>query len=256
VFVLALGVLGALAFAAATLTARPTVVLPQLHGQTKNKIRRELRRLHLTAAFSSRYDDRGRPGTAVAQTPTAGAKVKQASTIDVALSKGPRPIDVPALTGQTEAAATAKLHHIRLQASVQSVPAPGTAPGVVTGQSPSAGHTLKPDQTVMLRVAETPSWHQVSSFSGQGGGRSVPVQIRGTQWRMVYSMSYDGTCNLVLFCNGPTAQVLGPGANTTFDLNDGSSQSKVFKAGPGVYQVQIQAGWDNARWSIQIEDWL
>ena len=52
-------------------------------------------------------------------------------------------------------------------------------------------------------------WREVTSFSADGGGHSVPFQIKGTQWRLVYSMSYEGTCDFVFFCNGPSAQVLG-----------------------------------------------
>ena len=100
----------------------------------------------------------------------------------------------------------------------------------------------------------------MTSFSANGGGgHSVAFRIRGSQWRVVYSMSYNGTCDFVLFCNGPSAQVLGLGADTTnqsFDLNSGSSKTKAFKTGPGLYQIDINPGWDDARWSIEVEDWL
>ena len=71
-------------------------------------------------------------------------------------------------------------------------------------------------------------------------------------------MSYDGTCDFVLFCNGPGAQVLGLETDSTdqsFDLGDGSSETRVFKTGPGLYQINIKSGWDSARWSIEVEDW-
>ena len=255
VFAFALLVLGALGLAAATLTARPRVSLPRLHGLSSKAVSAKLHGLHLDVAFSQRYDDRAKLGTAVAQTPAPGARVKEGTTIEVAMSKGPRPVEVPKLSGESSSAAVARLHAIKLDARVQFVQAPGTAPGVVTGQSPSPGHHVKPHSTVTLLAAENPSWHSVTSFSGQGGGQSVPFQIRGTQWRIVYQMSYDGTCDFVLFCNGPSAQVVGP-SNASFNLNDGSDQTRVFKGGPGVYQIQIQSGWDNARWSITVEDWL
>ncbi|MBV9945116.1 MAG: protein kinase [Solirubrobacterales bacterium] len=255
VFAFALVVLGALAFAAATLTARPRVALPPLHGLSSKAVSTKLHRLHLDVAFSQSYDDQAKPGTAVAQSPPAGARVKEGTTIDVAMSKGPRPIEVPQLRGEGSSAAVARLHRIELDASVQFVQAPGTAPGTVTGEAPSAGRHLKPHSTVTLFAAENPSWHAITSFSGEGSGRSAAFQIRGTQWRIVYEMSYDGTCSFVLFCNGPSAQVVGP-SNASFDLNGGSNQTRVFKSGPGVYQIQIQSGWDNARWSITVEDWL
>ncbi len=137
--------------------------------------------------------------------------------------------------------------------------APGTTPGIVTGQSPSAGGHRPPHSTVTLYVAETPTWRYVTSFSGEGDGRSTSFKIRGSQWRIVYTMSYDGTCDFVLVCNGPSAQVGGAGtssADQPFDLNEGDGQTRVFKAGPGQYQIAITPGWDAARWSITVEDWL
>jgi hypothetical protein len=132
------------------------------------------------------------------------------------------------------------------------VPAPGVTPGVVVRQSPTAGHQLKPGNTVELFAAEQPSWHQVTSFNG---GQSVPFQIRGTQWRIVYSMSYNGTCDFVFWCNGPGGQVLGPGTNKSFGLSTGSGKTRVFNTGPGIYQITIGGGWDNASWSVEVEDW-
>jgi hypothetical protein len=84
----------------------------------------------------------------------------------------------------------------------------------------------------------------------------VPFRIRGTQWRLVYTMSYQGTCEFIFFCEGPSAQVMGTGStNVSFDLNNGGQQTRVFKTGPGVYQIAVKPGLDSAQWSIEVEDW-
>lgn len=258
-FAVALTLLGGLIVAAIALTARPTVRLPRLNGLSRARVTAELRRLHLTAAFPpSRYDAKAKAGTAVAQTPGAEQRVKQGSTVEVVLSKGPPPVPVPKLTGQTSANAVDALKHVDLTADVNWVAAPGTTPGVVTRQSPSAGHKLHRHQTVTLYVAETPTWRTVTSFSGKDGGQSVPFRIHGSQWRLLYSMSYNGTCDFVFVCNGPNAHVIGLGSastDTSFGLDAGSGKTRVFKSGSGVYQVTIQGGWDSARWSIQVQDW-
>jgi eukaryotic-like serine/threonine-protein kinase len=256
-FVLAVGVLVAMAVAAKILTGPATVLLPHLRGRGEQHVDGVLRPLHVQASFEQAYEDHAPPGAVVSQSPAPGARVKEGSTVQVVLSRGPRPIDVPSLTGEASGAAASRLHQSGLNARVSYVPAPGTAPGTVTGQSPGVGHQLHPGATVNLLVAETPSWRSVTSFSGSGGGQSSPFHIRGTQWRIVYSMSYQGTCDFVFWCNGPSAQVIGSGStNNSFDLNSGSGQSRVFKTGPGVYQLAITPGWDNARWSIAVEDWF
>jgi eukaryotic-like serine/threonine-protein kinase len=258
VFALTLAVLAALLLAARALTAPPTEALPQLHGLTAGQVTGKLTSEHLHAAFTREYSQ-ARPGTAFAQSPAPGTRVKQGSTISVAISKGPRPVTVPPLTGKSSATATATLRKAGLNANVTNVPAPGTNPGIVVRQQPTAGHRLKPRDTVALFVAEVPSWLAVTSFSAAGGGgHSVPFQVQGSQWRIVYSMSYNGACDFVFFCNGPSAQVLGLGSDTTnqsFDLSSGSSKTRVFKTGPGLYQIDINPGWDDARWSIEVQDW-
>jgi serine/threonine-protein kinase len=258
VFVLALGVLVALLLAARALTAPPTEALPQLHGLTARQAGAKLNAKHLHATFSHEYNQ-AKPGTAFAQTPAAGTQVKKGSTVTVAISKGPRPVAVPPLTGKSSTTASTTLHKAGLNADVTTVPAPGTTPGLVVRQDPTAGHHLKPHDTVALFVAEVPSWHAVTSFSANsGGGQSVPFRIYGSQWRVVYSLAYNGTCDFVLFCNGPSAQLLGLGGNTTndsFGLGKGSGKTKVFQTGPGVYQIDINPGWDDASWSIEVQDW-
>jgi len=257
-FVLALIVLGGLLVAAKILTAPATVPLPGLHGLNAGQVTGKLNQKHLHARFVHEYST-AKLKTTIAQHPGAGTRVKKGSTVTVVLSKGPRPVNVPALTGKSSSTASATLRHLGLNPSVTTVPAPGTTPGIVARQSPTAGHQLKPRDTVELFVAETPAWRAITSFSaGSGSGHSVPFRILGSQWRIAYSMSYDGTCDFVFFCNGPSAQVLGLGANSTdqsFDLKSGSSETRVFDTGPGVYQINIKGGWDSARWSIEVEDW-
>ena len=257
VFALVLGLLLALAVAAKVLTGPATVLMPKLRGHGEGRIDSVLKPLHLEASFAHAYDDHAPPGAVVSQSPSPGTRVKEGSTIQVVLSRGPRPINVPSLTGDSSGAAAGQLKRIGLNAGVSFVPAPGTAPGIVTGQSPGAGRQLHPGQTVSLLVAETPSWRSVTSFSGASSGQSVPFHIRGTQWRIVYTMSYQGTCDFVFWCNGPSAQVIGAGStNVSFGLNDGGQHTRVFKTGAGEYQIAIKPGWDSAQWSIEVEDWF
>jgi hypothetical protein len=106
-------------------------------------------------------------------------------------------------------------------------------------------------------VAEAPSWRTVGSFAGTDHGASGPFTVRGSKWRVVYSMSYVGTCTFIVFCDGPTAHVRpvsgAPGAN--FDLSEGSGQSQTLNWGPGTYSIEITPGSDTAQWSFTIQDW-
>jgi hypothetical protein len=111
---------------------------------------------------------------------------------------------------------------------------------------------------VSLSAAETPQWRTLTSFSGTGAGQSVAFRIRGTRWRIVYRMSFVGTCQFVLFCDGPSAEVVraaGGGSVDQFGMNDGGEQTEVVRSGAGVYQARVTPGSDTTRWSMTVEDY-
>jgi serine/threonine protein kinase len=233
------------------------VRVPDLRGLRKASVTVKARAAKLHPAFSSRYDSAPK-GIAIAQTPGPGTRVTDGGSIRVVLSAGPAPITLPQLVGGGATAATAALQHLGLRTEVTQVPAPGVAPGMVTHQSPAAGSALARHATVTLSVAETPRWRPLTSLAGDSDGRSVPFRIRGTQWRVVYGMGYEGLCTFIFICSGPSAQVVDlnhPADATKFDLNKGSDQTQVFKAGAGLYQISIQPGSDTARWSMEVEDY-
>jgi eukaryotic-like serine/threonine-protein kinase len=220
------------------------VRVPDLHGLRRPMI----------AAFGYRYSGAPR-GTAIVQSPASGQRVREGSTVDVTLSDGPPPVPVPRLVGLSTADARAALARVRLRASVVQVPAPGVTPGQVTSQRPASGTDLPRNGSVSLSVAEVPQWRTLTSFTN---GLSVPFRIRGNHWRLLYRMSYSGTCLFIFICSGPTAHVtnLTTGASAgSFDLNDGSGQIWTFPTGPGLYQVKITQGSDDATWSAQVQDY-
>jgi hypothetical protein len=111
---------------------------------------------------------------------------------------------------------------------------------------------------VTLFAAETPQWRPITSISGDGAGRSVPFRVRGTRWRIVYHMRYQGMCTFIIFCSGPNASITsidGRSHPNGFDLSEGQNEVQQFDSGAGVYQVTVTPGSDTARWSMRIEDY-
>lgn len=243
--------------ATAALTATSTVRVPDVRGLRRAAVLATARARGLRVVFTRRYSQAAASGTAVSQTPGPHATVGQGSTLRVVLSAGPPPVAVPQLLGQTSTAAQAILGRLALGANVTPVPAPGVTPGIVVGQSPSATADAKPHSAVHLSVAEVPRWRPLTSFSGDGSGRSVPFRIRGNRFRLLYNMGYNGMCTFIIFCSGPSARVTNVNGGATlnqFDLNEGGGQTQTFNSGPGVYQVRVTPGDDSAHWSIQVED--
>jgi eukaryotic-like serine/threonine-protein kinase len=233
------------------------VNVPDLQGLSQATVAARVKHADLVATFSSRYSSSAR-GTAIAQTPAGGRRVDGGSTVAVVLSQGPKPVQVPLVVGEDTFAAQSELSGNGLRSSVVPVPAPGQRPGTVTRQSPTGGSVAAPNTNVILSIAETPRWRPLTSFGGDAGRRSVAFRILGNQWRVVYTMSYQGSCSFFVFCSGPPhAEVVNPHTGATlngFDLNNGREQTQIIHAGPGLYELKVSLGSDTARYSIQIQD--
>ncbi len=240
------------------LTSRHSHVrVPRLTGLSRAAVSTRAARVRLHPKFVSRFDKAPR-GTVIAQVPRPGASVNSGSTVRVTLSAGPPPVPVPTVVGESAGNAQAVLQSLGLRSTTIDVPAPGMTPGIVQKQDPPAKAAVAPGSTVTLSVAETPHWRALTSFRGENAGRSVPFRIRGTRWRVVYDMSYDGTCALIFICQGPHMHIAALRGGSTapgFDLNDGDNQVQTYSSGAGVYQISISPGSDNARWSVKVEDY-
>ncbi len=235
--------------------ARTTV--PVLRGLPRGGVEARARRLHVQPAFSTRYSE-ATTGTAIAQDPSAGTRVKDGSAVRVVLSAGPPPVTVPGVVGQPSASAESLLANAGLRYGVTLVAAPGSAPGAVMRQSPGATATVVRGATVVLSVAEAPRWRPLTSFSGVDNGKSVAFRILGSKWRVTYSMAYQGTCLLLVVCFGPSAEARNLQTNSTFggfELGEGESETHTFSSGSGLYSLLISAGRDSARWSMTVEDY-
>jgi hypothetical protein len=232
--------------------------VPHLRGLPRAGVRARARRLHVSVAFGSRHSASAVAGIAIAQSPGAGSRVAEGSTVHVTLSSGPPPVEVPGVVGETASSAGRALAQAGLRYRASSVAAPGSKPGIVTRQSPRSGTSAPRGSTVALSVAETPRWRTLTTFSGIDDGHSVPVRIEGSQWRVTYSMSYEGSCLLLLVCFGPSAKAsnLQTGQNLDgFDLSSGGSHAHVFDSGPGLYRVNVDGGKDSARWAMAVQDY-
>ncbi len=236
--------------------APPPVSTPKLTGLTQSGATAKARHAGLRVRFFRR-NAAAPTGIAIAQAPLPGVSAPRGSLVTVTLSDGPPPVPVPSLVNQSVTAARTVLSSVGLLANVDTVPAPGITPGIVVRQDPASGY-LRWHGTVTLSVAETPSWRLLTSLSGSDGGHTVPFSIIGKRFRMVYTMSYNGLCTLIFFCDGPTARVvnLRTGASVAqFGLQDGGTQTQLIESGAGLYQVTITPGSDSASWSLRVDDY-
>jgi hypothetical protein len=239
---------------AALLIGRTTYThVPALTHRSRAGAQAAARRAHVRLTFGYRHDG-ARAGMVIGQTPRAGGRVTTGSTIHLTLSRGPALVSVLNVRGEQVRDAQQSLRGVRLRSVVRHVPAPGTAPGTVVGQTPAGGRNVPRGLTVKLSVAEVPQWRTVAMFAGRSSGA---VHIIGSHWRIVYRMAFNGTCTWLVFCSGPTARVLKAGTGryvAGFGLQDGTGQVQSFATGAGSYAVDVTPGGDDAGWSMQVQD--
>jgi serine/threonine-protein kinase len=249
--------MAAMIVAALLLSGGGLVRVPRLTGLHRGQVLAQTRRLALEPTFRHRYSSAPR-GTVITQRPRARKSVTQGTEIQVVLSAGAPPVKLPDLGGESVGQAESSLSALGLHARVVTTIAPRIPAGAVYSQSPAPGASLQPPGRVTLNVAETPRWRSVTWLGGSAHSTSSAFTIRGTRWRVVYTLDYVGTCEFVLFCNGPSTGISRPDTGQQvggFGLQDGGRQTQVLRTGPGEYRLTISPGSDTSRWSAYVEDY-
>ena len=169
----ALGVVIALlvAMVAAALVIGHTTYtrVPSVRHLHKGRAVAVLRHAHLRVTTGSRHAMTA-AGTVIGQTPAARTRVSQGTSVHLTVSSGPAPVPVVPVVHQRAADAVKSLQGVGLHTKVHLVASPGTTPGTVVGQTPAGGTQRPRGSTVTLNVAEVPSWHTVTTFSGRNSG--------------------------------------------------------------------------------------
>ncbi len=248
-----IALLGAMVTAAVVIGHTKYTRVPSLHHLRTARALAAARHAHLRATTASRHS-MAAAGTVIGQTPRARTRVSQGTTVHLTISSGPAPVPVLTVTHQRVDDARRSLRGLGLRTTVRQVPAPGTTPGIVVGQSPRGGHNAPRGTLVTLSVAEVPRWRAVRTFTGRDSGA---LHISGRHWRVVYTMAFNGTCTWVLFCSGPAARVVDAATGryvAGFGLSDGTGQTRTFDGSPGSYEVLVSPGADDAAWSVQVQD--
>ena len=141
--------------------------VPDLTGETTKAATEALEERNLDLGDTSeRWHESVDEGEVISSTPAAGTEVKRDATVDVVVSKGPEPIDVPSVTGDTLAEATSSLEDAGLEASRGDDAYSSSVPkGSVISQSPADG-TLARGKSVTLTVSKGPEMVAVPKVEG------------------------------------------------------------------------------------------
>ncbi|GAA1115964.1 Stk1 family PASTA domain-containing Ser/Thr kinase [Arthrobacter flavus] len=143
----------------------------------------------ITREFSADVED----GLVISQEPAAGDQTPRGTPVNLVVSQGPEPIDVPVVTGQSRADAVAAIEAAGLVASVapdgennRDIPE-----GAVVGQSPSGGQLTR-GETVTLTLSLGPRLVEVPNVFSQREEAAV-AELEAAGFVVVVDYTFGGS---------------------------------------------------------------
>jgi beta-lactam-binding protein with PASTA domain len=130
--------------------------VPDVRDLTSAEAVHKLEQAHFKPDVQNRSSASVASGKVISTEPSQGVPLLQGSPVTVYVSSGPMQVEVPTVTGQSEAEARASLRAAGLQVgTVTKREEAGQAAGTVLSQSPSAGSSVRSGEAVSLEVAKT-----------------------------------------------------------------------------------------------------
>jgi eukaryotic-like serine/threonine-protein kinase len=150
-------------------TGPPVVTVPSVVGQSRREATATLEDARFEVSVQERDDERGDPGTVLAQDPGGDARIRRGSTVTIYVARRPPRVSVPSVGGSSLADATAQLRALGLRVSSSDQPVTDPSQdGTVIGQDPSPGTEVQRGSSVSLTVG------RVESGTDGGAGDTQP----------------------------------------------------------------------------------
>lgn len=142
--------------------------VPALRGKLLDKAQQLLLDARLTSGQTiERYHEQIAEGRVIRTDPASGTELRRDTAVDLYVSKGPRPIDIPDFTGKSANKASKALSKLGFKVSQTQEYSDTVAAGLVVAQDPSSGTGFRGD-TVSLQVSKGPRLVQVPDTRRMG----------------------------------------------------------------------------------------
>ncbi len=141
------------------------VSVPSLAGLSQSQAASRLADLQLKGQFTTSYSTTVGAGTVISWTPDQG-QVLPGTTVDVTVSAGPAPVDIPDLADDSWSHASAVLSSDGLKPVETLVFSSSVQNGLVVATQPAAGQTVHQGDSVTVEVSKGPVMVQVPNLDG------------------------------------------------------------------------------------------
>ena len=185
-------------------TGKPKVTVPFVVGKSRDTAVAELTQRDLEATVVEVNSER-QSGVVTAQNPRAGTVLVSGASVRINVSKGPKPIAVPSVVGQTYELAAAQLQSAGFTVGRVDVESNEPAGTVVT-QNPPGNSTATRGSPVTLSVSRGPSTVSVPDVSFQSvADARATLQAAGFRVSVTRQETEDESLDGVVLSQDPPA---------------------------------------------------
>jgi len=227
--VLLLAAAGAAAWFAYTkvqdqLNSSKTVAVPNVVPLREALAVRKIQGANLSPNVIRDYDDTVKKGIVISQSPNAGVHIAKNSSVDIHVSRGPPPVDVPNVVGKSRDDAVAALIDAGLTPKVHKVPSNKT-PDTVTAQDPPAGKQVIKGSRVRINVSSGPRPVSVPYVVGLSFDQAT-AQLQGAGFAVARKNIDSDQPKGTVVAQDPTGSA-APNSTVTLSVSKGPKQSTV-----------------------------
>ncbi|MDE0139683.1 MAG: Stk1 family PASTA domain-containing Ser/Thr kinase [bacterium] len=141
--------------------------VPTVVGSTRERAIGQLRGQGFAfTERTARHDTIG-VGLVISQDPAGEAKAQVGTVVELVISAGPQPIEMPRVIGLSRDRAEGMLEGLGLEVSTTSARSNEVPPGVVARQEPAPGADVNPGWSVQLVISEGPEMFVLEELAGQ-----------------------------------------------------------------------------------------
>ncbi len=206
--------------------SRGGISVPDVTGQTLDAASALIANAELAVGtVTGQFNAAVPAGVVFVQSLAAGTRVLPGAVVDLLVSKGPQPVAVPGVVGQTQDAAAAVLVNANLTVGTVTQQYSATVPaGTVLSQSPAAGDTVLPGTPVLLVVSRGVQPSVMPDVAGQPRAQAEAA-ITGAGLAL-------GTATEAYSDTVPTGTVIAQSPSAGTELPPGATVSMVVSLGP------------------------
>ncbi|MDQ1695528.1 MAG: eukaryotic-like serine/threonine-protein kinase, partial [Frankiaceae bacterium] len=144
------------------------VTVPDVTGLTVKAARTAIEQAHLSVGEQTEaYSTDVKTGRIISTDPKPDARVHASRSVNLVVSQGPQPVDVPDVSGKTYDEAASILTSLDLQPGRRDVYSDTVPEGTVIATRPPPGATAHAGDTITVNVSRGPHLYRVPDVTGE-----------------------------------------------------------------------------------------